>query len=84
MGRIKDTKTAFMAGLAQHAWDEGRVVFTPFFNMPMTQPGISSDVEDWALMIEGILSVGWKLHTWQVSADAKGRPQATPLFVRPV
>lgn len=82
MGLLKNAKTDMITTNAQRAWDADRVVFTPLLNMPMTKADLSSGVDDWALMVGGILSVGWKLHTWQVSADRNGRPQATPLFVR--
>lgn len=83
MGWIKDTKVTTMTAEAQKSWDAGSPVFTPILNMPSSHPGMSSRIEDWELMVAGIMSVGWKLHTWAVCSDNKGRPQAQPLFVRP-
>lgn len=83
MGWIKDSKAASMGQEAQKAWDGGSPVFTPLLNMPSTHHGMSGRIEDWEKMLGSVLEVGWKLHTWAVCSDAKGRPQAQPLFVRP-
>lgn len=83
MGWIKNSKASSMATAAQKAWDADSPVFTPILNMPSSNPGLSGRVEDWELMVAAILEVGWKLHTWAVCSDNKGRPQAQPLFVRP-
>lgn len=83
MGWIKDTKAQLVATDAQRAWDEGAWVFTPILNMPSSHPGNSGRVADWEQMMQAVMQVGWQLHTWAVCSDAKGRPQAQPLFVRP-
>lgn len=70
--------------LAQDAWDEGAPVFTPMLNAPSgVSGGLSTRIKDWEMMVGAVLDVGWKLHTWAVVADPKGRTQALPLFVRP-
>lgn len=83
MGWIKDAKASAVATDAQQAWDEGSAVFTPLLNMPAFKIGFSGRIKDWESMIEGITAAGWRLHTWAVCSDDKGRPQAQPLFVRP-
>lgn len=83
MGWIKNTKADMVRTDAQKAWDADSPVFTPILNMPGSNSGMSGRIEDWELMIAAIFDVGWKLHTWAVCSDAKGRPQAQPLFVRP-
>jgi len=82
MGFIKEAKAQAVAQDARKAWEAGRSVFTPILNVPATHPGMSGAVDDIALMVEAITGVGWRLHTWAVASDAKGRPQAMPLFMR--
>jgi hypothetical protein len=82
MGFIKDVKATTMGKDAAKAWDAGNAYFTPLLNMPATRPGLSGAVEDWPLMLDAITEVGWKMHTWFVGSDEKGRPQAMPLFTR--
>lgn len=82
MGFIKDSKVASMTTEATKAAEAGRKVFTPKLNMPGTHHGMSGDIVDWGLMIEGIESVGWTMQQWSVSSDNKGRPEAYPLFRR--
>jgi len=82
MGFIKEAKAQVVAKDALKAWEEGRSVFTPILNTPATHTGASGAVDDIALMVEAIIGVGWQLHTWAVASDAKGRPQAMPLFMR--
>jgi hypothetical protein len=33
-------------------------------------------------MLKAITEAGWSLQYWNVGSDAKGRPEAYPLFVR--
>ena len=71
---------------AQAAWDEGSPVFTPILNMPSNRAGaaaMSGRVVDWEQMLAAIYDVGWRLHTWAVTSDPKGKVQAQPLFTRP-
>lgn len=82
MGFLKDAKAASMATEAQKAIDNGDALFTPFLNTPGSQPGLSSNIRDWALMVAAIEEVGWRLDMWTVAADNKGRAQAYPLFRR--
>ena len=78
--------------LAQAAWESGRRYFTPSIgdsNQQSTTPGATS-IEEWAIAIEAIESIGWRLHTWHTvtlkeSAGVTrfGHVRAQPLFVRP-
>ncbi|MFK0057981.1 hypothetical protein ACIQTN_01920 [Streptomyces werraensis] len=82
MGFLKDAKASTLGAEAKKAAEKGRKVFTPFLNMPMTQTGMSGNVDDWAQMIEAVEAEGWTLAEWTVGLDAKGKPQAYPLFRR--
>jgi hypothetical protein len=55
-------------------------VFTPRLNMPGSQHGMSGNIVDWAMMIQGLEESGWRLEQWSVAMDTKGRPEAYPLF----
>lgn len=80
MGFIKDAKQNMVGAEAERALSEGRTVFAPMLNTPMTQPTISGSIAGWAEMIETIEAKGWRLDQWSVAHDTKGRPQAYPLF----
>ena len=84
MGWIKDSKAQSLASDAKAAWDEGSVFFTPMLNLPAFKTNWSGRIKDWEPMLEAIVAQGWALHTWAVAADDHGKPQAMPLFVRPV
>lgn len=82
MGWVKDAKAQTLAAEASRAMAEGRAVFTPMLNTPMTQHTMSGSVAGWAEMIESVEAQGWAMYHWAVGLDAKGRPQAYPLFRR--
>lgn len=82
MGFIKDAKAGMLAQEAERAVREGRTVFTAMLNTPWTHHTMSGSVPDWAQMIESVEACGWRLADWSVAMDAKGRPQAYPLFRR--
>jgi hypothetical protein len=82
MGWIKDAKAQSMQKAAGEAWSSGAEFFTPMLNFPAFKVGFSGPIGDWPPMLEAITSVGWKLHTWSLASDEKGRPQAMPLFTR--
>lgn len=82
MGLIKQAKANVVTQDAARAAREGRSVFTPRLNSPMTHHGMSGVVPDWAEMIEGIEAEGWRLDHWVVARDQKDRPEAYPLFRR--
>jgi hypothetical protein len=82
MGIFKETKRNMLAQEARRAIDEGRTVFVPRLNTPMTQHGLSGSIAGWAEMIEEIEAAGWEMEFWNVSTDTKGRPEAYPLFRR--
>jgi hypothetical protein len=82
MGFIKDAKQQMLSAEAKRAIEEGRTVFTPMLNTPMSQHTMSGSVAGWAEMIESVEREGWILADWTVAHDAKGRPQAYPLFRR--
>lgn len=82
MGMIKDTKATMLATAARKAADAGRRYFTPFLNHPVVLATQSGAIDDWAIMIEAIEGEGWVLRDWAIGQDAKGKPQAYPLFVR--
>lgn len=86
MGIIKQTKANSLSIEAERAYKQGRTVFTPMLNTPISQSAsfaISGAVSGWAEMIEAVESHGWVLTQWSVATDTKGRPQAYPLFRRP-
>ena len=82
MGFLKDAKANAMGQEARKAAEAGDALFTPFLNTPGSQPNLSSNIRDWALMIAAIEGEGWRLDQWTVAADTKGRAQAYPLFRR--
>ncbi len=82
MGWIKQAKANALSEEAARALAEGRTVFAPMLNTPMTHHTMSGSVAGWAEMIEAIEAEGWELEHWSVAADDKGRPQAYPLFRR--
>ena len=82
MGFIKDAKAATLGQDAAKAFAAGNRYYTPVLNFPATMPGLSGGIADWPPMIDAIEAAGWQLNQWQVATDAKGRPQAFPLFVR--
>lgn len=82
MGWVKNAKASSMAREATEAWGADAPFFTPLLNMPATRAGLSGAIEDWPLMLTAITDAGWRLHTWAVCTDEKGRPQAMPLFTR--
>jgi hypothetical protein len=82
MGMFKDAKAAGLAKEAAKALEDGATVFTPRLNFPATMHGLSGNVSDWAAMVGEVESAGWVLAHWSVAADAKGRPEAYPVFRR--
>ncbi len=82
MGWIKNAKANLLSEEAARAAAEGRTVFAPMLNTPVTHHTMSGSVAGWAEMIESIEAEGWVLDQWSVAADDKGRPQAYPLFRR--
>lgn len=82
MGFIKQAKQDAIAAEAVRAVQEGRRVFAPKLNTPMSQHGMSGSIAGWAEMIEAIEDAGWTMTDWSVAHDAKGRPEAYPLFRR--
>ncbi len=82
MGWIKNAKANLLSEEAARAAAEGRTVFAPMLNTPVTHHTMSGSVAGWAEMIESIEAEGWRLDEWSVAADDKGRPQAYPLFRR--
>ena len=82
MGLIRDSKASTLGQDAAKAYATGSRYYTPVLNFPATQPALSGGIPDWPPMIDAIEAAGWQLHQWQVATDAKGRPQAFPLFVR--
>ncbi|WP_036453699.1 hypothetical protein [Mycolicibacterium smegmatis] len=82
MGFIKDAKANMLREEAQRAIQQGRTVFVAMLNTPITHHTMSGSVAGWAEMIESVEACGWHLADWSVAMDAKGRPQAYPLFRR--
>lgn len=82
MGFLNDAKNDMLGSEAKEAFEKGRKLFTPFLNMPATQRNASSNIDAWAQMIEAVEAEGWALTEWSVGLDAKGKPQAYPLFRR--
>lgn len=83
MSSIKEVKPNDFGRAAQDSWDSGMATFTPIFTVPVFKVGVSGRISDWPIMMAAVTDVGWVLHTWAVSSDAQGRPQALPLYVRP-
>ncbi|WP_328465511.1 hypothetical protein OHA21_43780 [Actinoplanes sp. NBC_00393] len=82
-GIAQQTKTMTLGEQAAKAYAAGDWFFTPVLNMPATKSGgFSGNISDWAYMLQAISQAGWQLHTWAMSTDAQGRPEACPLFVR--
>ena len=82
MGIFKEAKVSALGDEARRAAEEGRTVFAPKLNTPASQHGLSGAISGWAEMIEGVEAEGWRLDHWSVAMDAKGRPEAYPLFRR--
>lgn len=82
MGIIRDAKAATLGQDALKAFAGASSYYTPVLNFPATWHAMSGGIPDWPPMIDAIEAAGWKLRDWQVATDAKGRPQAFPLFVR--
>ncbi len=82
MGFIKDAKANLMGQEARKAIEAGDLVFTPFLNAPASVGGVSTNIRDWALVVQSIEEAGWRLDHWTVAADNKGKAQAYPLFRR--
>ncbi|MFD8618282.1 hypothetical protein [Streptomyces sp. NPDC059513] len=82
MGFLNSAKSDMLGKAAKEAHEKGRKVFTPFLNMPATQGNMSGPIDAWAEMIEAVEAEGWTLAEWSVGLDAKGKPQAYPLFRR--
>ena len=82
MGLIKQMKADSVAVEARRAATEGRTVFAPRLNTPITQHAFSGVIAGWAEMIEAIEAEGWRLDQWAVCTDQKDRPEAYPLFRR--
>lgn len=84
MGLIKDAKQEQLGAEARRAVQEGRVIFAPRLNTPKLQSGLTGPISGWAELIEAVEREGWTLVDWTVAHDAKGRPEAYPLFRRAV
>lgn len=82
MGIFKDTKAGALGNAARKAREDGRGTFAAMLNSPMTQADLSSEIEDWSVMIDAVQAEGWALAHWTVGQDRKGRPQAYPVFRR--
>jgi hypothetical protein len=82
VGFMKQVKVDEITKEAGRAVAEGRTVFAPKLNTPMTQHGLSGSIAGWAEMIEAIEGEGWTMTDWSVAHDSKGRPEAYPLFRR--
>lgn len=82
MGFIKDAKVDTISTHAKRAAADGHTVFTPMLNTPWSGSTASGPVSGWAEQIEAVEAEGWTLAHWTIGQDAKGRPQAYPLFRR--
>lgn len=82
MGLIKQAKADALVTEARRAVEQGRTVFAPRLNTPLSQHGMSGSIAGWAEMIEAVESAGWRLAEWAVCTDQKDRPEAYPLFRR--
>ena len=82
MGFIKETKSNQLTKEAQRAIEEGRTIFAPRLNTPMSSSGFTGSISGWAEMIEAIESCGWSLEHWAIAHDDRHRPGAYPVFRR--
>jgi hypothetical protein len=82
MGLIRNMKAGVVENDAARAFAAGAGVFTPRLNYPATHSPASGGIADWSQMVDAIEAVGWRLEHWSVASDAKGRPEAYPLFRR--
>ena len=63
-------------GGSQRSWAKD------YCNYPHWTFGASGEIPDWSAMIEAIERQGWVLAHWSAGVDAKGNPQAYPVFRR--
>lgn len=82
MGFIRDVKASTIGNEAAKAYAAGDWYFTPLLNFPQTKPNMSGNIADWGMMITAIVNAGWTLQHWAIGQDAKGRPEAYPVFLR--
>ena len=81
MGWISDSKAGKMRNAARAAFVEQRNYFTPKLDLPSFSHALgTSDVSDWASMIEAIESEGWELQHWAVGGTQN--VHAFPVFIR--
>jgi hypothetical protein len=83
MGLMGTLKGGVLKNAAMEAWNGGERYFTPLLKFPLAKADLYGVVKDWPGMIDAVESVGWELHTWSVTSDERGLPQALPLFRRP-
>lgn len=79
---LKTAKAQTLADEASDAIAAGRMTFAAMLNSPKTRPDMSGGIDDWSQMIDAVEASGWRLDQWTVGQDAKGRPQAYPVFRR--
>ena len=82
MGIIRNAKSDKLATDAQKAYAAGQFFFSALLNYPHWTFGASGEIPDWSAMIEAIERQGWVLTHWSAGVDAKGNPQAYPVFRR--
>lgn len=89
-----DKVAAKVTPFAQKAWDSNQRYFTPALTL---NSGLQASAQgaidvEWALQIEAIEDVGWRLHTWHTAVVKNAETAANgnlgvvaahPLFVRP-
>ncbi len=82
MGIIRNAKSDKLAEQARAAFANGQYIFAAMLNTPHWTFGLSGEIPDWSAMIEAVEREGWALFQWGASTDAKGNPQAYPVFRR--
>lgn len=82
MGIFKDLKSSMVGKEAAKAREDGRLTFAALLNTPASHTGVSGVIDDWGVMVDAIEAEGWSLSMWAAAVDAKGKPQAYPLFRR--
>jgi hypothetical protein len=83
MGWIKDRNVDVLADEARKAAEDGLPVFvTVLHSLAVATSGDLQVRLEWGRRIAAIEAEGWRLEQWSVDRDAKGNPEAFPVFRR--
>ncbi|WP_146070127.1 hypothetical protein [Cryobacterium sp. Y29] len=82
MGFMVSPKKSTITEDANEAWNEGAAIFSALLNYPSMNSGNSSGIAEWTGELSAVVSIGWKLQSWAVTADRRGNVIAFPVFSR--